>query len=117
MKNIGIVIVVFSLFAFVKTEEQKEPKVKEITFLTSAICEDCKERIEKELNYTKGVIYAELDMESKEVTVKYKTKFLAENDVKKVVANVGYDAGDMKRNEMVFEELPTCCKSPGHCAR
>lgn len=49
--------------------------------------------------------------------MKYKTKFLTEQDVKNVVAGVGYDAGDTKRNEEAFNKLPKCCKSEGHCSR
>jgi copper chaperone CopZ len=39
---------------------------------TSAQCGDCKERIEGKLNQTKGVIYAELNLETKVVEVKFK---------------------------------------------
>ena len=43
---------------------------------TSAQCNDCKERIEGKLNYTKGIKFAELDMETKKVTVKKSRKRL-----------------------------------------
>lgn len=124
MRNIGLLMVMFfTITSFVNAsgntnvkETKENPKVATTTFLTSAVCEDCKERIEKGLNYTKGVIFAELDMDSKKVTVKYKTKFLDETTVKKVVADLGYDAGDMKRNKEAFDNLPKCCQTPGHCS-
>lgn len=121
MKNIGILTLLVAIMSFTNTTEittiAGKAKVETITFLTSAICGECKERIEKELNYTKGVVFAELDLDSKKVTVKYKTKFLDEAGVKKVVSELGYDAGNMKRNETAFNELPKCCQSPGHCSR
>ncbi len=123
MKNIGVLMLLFMMTAFttnaatVVDGKEKSKKVKTVTFLTSAICGECKERIEKGLNYTKGVVFAELNEDTKEVTVKYKTKFLTEADVKAVVTNLGYDAADTKRNEEAFNKLPKCCQSPGHCAR
>lgn len=123
MKNIGLVMMLFMMTAFSATAtavvegKEKAQKVKTVTFLTSAICGECKERIEKALNYTKGIVFAELNEETKEVTVKYKTKLMTEDKVKAVVTNLGYDAAETKRNEEAFNELPKCCQSPGHCAR
>lgn len=96
---------------------QSTPKTKIVKFKTSAICEMCEERIEDALNYTKGVIYAELDDETKVLEVKYKTKFLNAEKVKYAVSQLGYDAGETPRNPEAFEELPKCCKSKGFCKR
>ncbi|MEX1002181.1 MAG: heavy metal-associated domain-containing protein [Crocinitomicaceae bacterium] len=111
MKNsLVLLMILFMGTAFTQT-----PKTKEITFRTSAVCGMCKERIEDGLNYTKGVIFAELDLETKEVTVKYRTKYLTPKEVKQIVADLGYDAGDVPRNKKKFEKLPKCCKSEGFC--
>lgn len=97
--------------------QAQEPKVKSTAFKTSAVCEECKERIEKELNYTKGVIFAELDVETKVLTVKYKTKDINSMQLKLLVSSIGYDAGEVPRDNTAFEKLPKCCKSEGHCGR
>ena len=113
MKNIVLILFLFlgaSTFA-------QTPKTKTIKFKTSAICGSCQERIENTLNYTKGVIFAELDLETKVLTVKYKTKFLNEYQVKGLVAQVGYDAGDVPRDPEAFAALPKCCRSEGFCKR
>ena len=91
-------------------QEKKKTNVSEIK--TSAICGLCKERIEGALNYTKGVVYAELDNDTKVVTVKYKTKKISLEEVKKAITQVGYDADDMKAIPTAVEKLPNCCK-PG----
>ena len=116
------IIGLFALFILASSltsapQFKKEAAVKIISILTSAVCEDCKERIEKELNYTKGVVYSELDIDSKIVTVKFKTSVISEQGVIDVINNLGYDAGESKRNEEAFNKLPKCCKSPGHCSR
>jgi len=114
MKQVIIMLVMFMGFS---ASAQKDPKTKTVKFKTSAICEMCEERIEDALNYTKGVVYAELDMETKVLEVKYKTKFLNAEKVKYAVSMAGYDAGETPRNQKAFEALPKCCKSEGHCKR
>lgn len=112
-------ILTLSLMFFVSQTfaQKEEPKTQTISFKVSAICHDCKERIEKELNYTKGIIFAELDLDTKIVTVKFKSKILNQDLVKGIVSKIGYDAGEVPRDPKAFEKLPKCCKSEGHCKR
>lgn len=118
MKNINMKhLFAFCLILFVGTSFAQEPKVKKVSFLTSAVCGECKERIEDKLNYTKGIIYAELDEDTKILTIKFKTKVLNSMQIKGIVSNIGYDAGEVPRNKKAFTELPKCCRSAGHCER
>ena len=64
MRTLGFIMLFLVTASFVG-KPKAEKKVEVTTFLTSAICGECKERIEKELNYTKGVVYAELNMDTK----------------------------------------------------
>jgi copper chaperone CopZ len=111
MKNLGlfILMLMFTGFGFSQSEE--------VQIKTSAQCEMCKDRIEDKLNYTKGVKYAELDVDSKVLTVKYNTKKLSKVDVKNLVADLGYNADDVKRNETAHSKLPGCCKSSATTAK
>lgn len=89
---------------------QKEPTKLEKTFLTSAVCSDCKDRIESKLNYTKGVVFAELDVPTKMLTVKWKPKKISEAEIKNIVSNVGYSIGDVPANLESTLKLPACCQ-------
>ena len=91
-----------------------QKKFEEVIIQTSAQCGDCKERIESKLNYTKGVIFAELELESKKVTVKYKTKFITLLEIKKAIASIGYSADEIKAKEEDVLKLPKCCQPGGH---
>lgn len=82
-------------------------------FKTSAECNSCKKRIEEKLNYTKGVKFAELDVPSKVLTVKFKTDQISEADLKKVVAELGYDIDEVKADKKAYDDLPKCCKVGG----
>lgn len=103
------------MIAFVGITYAQDTKTKTVKIKTSAICEMCKERIEDELNYTKGVVFAELDLETKVVTVKFKTKHLNGEIIKGIISKVGYNAGEVPRDPKAFEALPKCCKTEGQC--
>ena len=111
MKNILMILMV----VFVGITYAQEPKTKTVKIKTSAICEMCKDRIEEELNYTKGVVFAELDVETKVVTVKFKTKHLNGELIKGIISKIGYNAGEVPRDPEAFANLPKCCQSEGHC--
>lgn len=89
-----------------------QKKVETITFSTAAQCEMCKERIEKELVYTKGIKFAELDMETKDLTVTYKTRKISKQEIKNIVLNLGYDVDGEQGNQENYQNLPKCCKKP-----
>lgn len=108
MKN--LVVLVFALFTLTAFGQNK---VEEIVIHTSAECGSCKERLEGKLNYTKGIMFADLDIPSKDLTVKYKTKKISLEEIKKIISETGYDADDVKANSKAYEALPQCCKVNG----
>ena len=91
-----------------------QKKIEEAVIQTSAQCGDCQERIESKLNYTKGVVFAELDLESKKVTVRYKTKSISLQEIKQAIASIGYSADDVKAKEEDVLKLPKCCQPGEH---
>jgi copper chaperone CopZ len=106
-KVLGILMV---LVAFNMSAQESKPKTEIITIQTSALCGECKERIEHKLNYTKGISFADLNLDNKVLTVKYKTKYLTAKAVKQIVADLGYHAGDVERKAEAFKALPACCR-------
>jgi copper chaperone CopZ len=81
---------------------------------TSAQCGDCKERIETALNQSKGVVYAELNLETKVVDVKFKPAKTNKEALQMVLVNIGYQADDRKANPEALKALPLCCQPGGH---
>lgn len=113
MKKYILIIVSLVTMQFVSGQEAtKGKKVETIEIQTSAICEDCKERIENALNYTKGVVFAELNNETKKVTVKYKINVISPLQIKQKITEIGYDADELKAKNEGFQKLPMCCR-PG----
>lgn len=91
-----------------------EPVKQKVTIQTNAQCGDCRERIEGELNFTKGIIFAELNLETKEVTIKYNSKKITPDEIRQKIAEIGYAADDVKPVKEAQAELPKCCQPGGH---
>lgn len=110
--KLKIVIIAASLcFAFVQVKGQKvETKTDTLNIQTSAKCNDCKERLEHNISFEKGVTFVELDNETKVLTIVYKTKKIDEKKLKTAVTKVGYDADEMMADKKAHDRLPACCQ-------
>lgn len=107
MKSL-ILSVAFVLIATFSFGQSK--KIAEVQFQTSAKCGMCKQRIERDLGLTKGVESAELDLETKIVSVKYKTKKTTSEDIQTAITMIGYDADKMVADQKSHDRLPGCCQ-------
>jgi periplasmic mercuric ion binding protein len=106
----NVLVMVFALLTLTAFGQKK---VEEIVIQTSAECGSCKERLEGKLNYTTGIKFAELDVPTKNLTVKYSTSKISLDEIKKIISDLGYDADDVKANPEAYEALPQCCKVNG----
>lgn len=109
MNRLTLFLTLASLF-FAITGLRAEDGDKEVKIKTSAICEMCKARIERNLAFEKGVKEADLDVKTKVVTIKYNPK---KTDVAKLKANImktGYDADEVVADPAGYAKLPSCCK-------
>jgi mercuric ion binding protein len=105
-----LVIFLSLLFVGYSFSQEKKPTV---TIKTNSECGDCKDRIEGKLNYTKGIVFAELDYKTKLLTVKYNSKKITLDQIRKIVSEIGYDADDVKAVESAQKALPLCCQPGG----
>lgn len=102
---------------FLAMAQQKPIETAEgnkVVIKTSAICEMCKEAIEYDLAFEKGIKSAELNLETKEVTVVYNAKKTSDEVIRKRITMVGYHADTLKRDPIAYNKLPFCCKDGGH---
>lgn len=92
-----------------------KPKTETIKIKTSAICEMCKETIEKKLAFTKGVVDVSVDLDSKDkiTTVIFNPNKTNADKIRKAIAEVGYDADGVLAIPAGYEKLPDCCKKGG----
>lgn len=108
MKNILFLLSILFITSAVQAQKTEEVQIK-----TSAECGSCKDRLEGKLNYVDGIRFAELDVETKMLTVKFKPATISLEEIKKMITELGYDADDMRANPEAVEKLPACCKPGG----
>lgn len=106
MKQVMFVFAMFWASQVVVAQTTTE----EVKIKTSAVCGMCKKTIEKDLAYEKGVVSSELDVESKELTVKYNPQKTNPAKIKKAVTKIGYDADELPAKPKAYKKLPECCK-------
>src|SRR6516162_7548445 len=73
---------------------QENKKTAEIQIKTSAVCDMCKETIEKHLSFEKGIKKTDLDTKTKILTVVYNPNKITPEQIRAAVSKAGYDADD-----------------------
>jgi len=112
IKNYGFIIIIISIFISSVAFTQEVNKETTVEIKTSAQCEMCKDRIEEALAFEKGIIKAELNMETKIVEVTFKTNKTDSGKIKEAITKVGYDADEVNADKKAYDKLPACCKKP-----
>ena len=80
------------------------------TIYVNGLCGMCKDRIEEAAVKVRGVISANWEVESHELTVKTKTSRFKEDNLHEAVANVGHDTKLIKASDEAYDALHACCK-------
>ena len=109
----SIVIMLITLFAAGQLAFAKSVVTK---FKVEGQCGECKERIEKALD-VKGISFAEWDKNTKMLTIRYNDARFSEDDIHKMVSDLGYSTSKKPANKVAEAKLPGCCQPGKHkCA-
>lgn len=111
LASITIVLLSVLFLSPAKLSAQKS-KLDTVKIKTSAECDMCKTKLETELGRSKGVKSANLDLGTRVVTVVYNASKTNPDKIRTIIANIGYDADDVKANNRAQKKLPDCCQ-PG----
>lgn len=106
MKSSKIVFALFFLFSLGANAQS----FKEETFKVYGNCSMCKTKIEKAALGTKGVMQARWNSDNELLTITYKPKKVALDNVKKNIAAIGYDTDEFRAPDEVYENLHWCCQ-------
>ena len=60
--------------------------------------------------YEKGVKAAQLDVDTKVLTVVYQPEKTSPDKIRRAVANAGYDADSVLAEPRAYQRLPDCCQ-------
>lgn len=105
MKNLFLLLVLCLVMAGFTP-----PRTETVRIKTSAICEMCKERIEKSLLLLRGVKDADLNLDDKTVTVSYLPKKVSVEEIREKIRQTGYDADGSPADQKAHDRLPACCR-------
>jgi len=105
----GIVFIIAIAFSIIAKAQTDTIRIK-----TSAICDQCKERIEHDLSFEKGIKSNVMNLDTKEVTVVYNSQKTNPEKIRLAITKIGYDADSLKADAKAYGKLPECCQAPGH---
>jgi len=109
----GLIISFSLMFLITYGSYSQEKKQVEIKVKTSAICIQCKERIEQGMAYEKGVRDIVLDVDSKIATITYNPAKTTPVEIRNAISKLGYDADTIAADKDAYAKLPSCCKKNG----
>ncbi|RYY49071.1 MAG: copper chaperone [Chitinophagaceae bacterium] len=115
MKSLQLLFV--ALLGFVLTAGAQSKTVDKATISTPGIqCDMCKKKIETYLMRQDGIKAVKVDVKKKAVGVQWITDRTNIENIKTMIANLGYDADDVTKEESAYKKLPPCCKIPSPVA-
>lgn len=111
MKNFAwILAVVLSTSTMAQSTKKK---VETVEIQTSAVCDMCKELIvDKTLAFEKGLKFAEMDVETGVLTVRYRNDKTSLDHIRNVISKLGYAADSVRPEMDAYNNLHFCCKKP-----
>ncbi len=90
----------------IKIHDDKETN----SFKVYGNCGMCKKTIEGALKDVKGIDKADWNRETKMIEVVYHTHDISLDEIKKKIAEVGYDTKEFRATEKIYNNLPGCCQ-------
>ncbi len=112
IKNTFVIISLLLLPAFAISSNKKTETIviKTTIYCDHCLqCESCGDRIKKELPYIKGVTFAKFDDMAMTFTITFNTGKTTPEKIRQAIANIGYDADDIKANPKALEKFDACC--------
>jgi len=108
---LSAMIIVFATLSMQAQDKKKSKKeIVTVEIQTSAVCGQCKDRLEHDMAFEKGVKSVELNDKTKVLTIRYKEGKNTKENLKIAVTKIGYDADEMPANLKAYNNLPACCK-------
>lgn len=109
MRNIFLGMMLLFVTLSIQAQDKKNKNAK-YDVEVNGNCEQCKKRIEKAAFSVPGVKSADWHMDDHMLHLIINEEKCSLTDVKKAIAKIGHDAGDIKADDDVYDKLHSCCK-------
>ena len=110
MKYLQLTFLSFLLFCATGMAQQKTSG-KAVISTPGMYTEECKAKIEQSLFKQYGIVAYKADLKKKNVAVTWLTDRTDIEQIKTMIANVGFDADDVTAEETAFKRLSPACKT------
>ena len=105
MNKLKVICITIAMFTAVSLNAQKTEKWSNVTIQTNGTCQACKDKIEKNLAFEKGVKDVNYDLATAKVKVTYDPKKTTDDNLRAAIVKLGYTA-DAPTNQ------PKSCNQP-----
>ena len=106
-----VTLSLFLLVAFCASSYAQQKAIQKAVIQTPGVqCEACKTRIENYVGHEYGVSSVKADYKRHTVTVTWYTDRTNIENIKTALANLGYDADDVTKDEDAYKKLPITCQ-------
>lgn len=106
-------LITILLAFFIGSSVSAQKDTEQLAILSSTVCDMCKETIEKELIYEKGVKKVSVDLATSTVHVEYDAKKNTPENLRAALIKLGYAADGTPGDAKAFAKLPACCQKEG----
>ena len=106
----AMIVAFLVIFSVNMNAQEKKKNSETVEIKSSVICGMCKEKVEKELAFEKGVKAIDVNLKTQIVTVTFNPKKTDKEKIKVAITKIGYDADDLIADEKAYSKLPACCK-------
>ncbi len=106
----SIIISIGLVFLLSNGSYSQDKKTVGLKIKTSAVCGECKNRIEKGMAYEKGIKDVHLNVKTKIATVRYNPIQTTPAVIRMAISKLGYDADTIPADQIAYQKLPACCK-------
>ncbi len=110
MKAISLSLLAVFCMVSVSFAQYQKVSGKAVIQTPTVQCETCKDRVEFFLGRQYGVTSVRVNTRQKTTTVTWLNDRTNLENIKVFIANMGFDADDIEREESAFKRLPKECK-------
>ena len=93
--QLRLVLLMALLFGALTAAEAKPSNRAVVTFSVEIDCESCKQKIERNLSYEKGILNLEVSVKENTVIVTYNTAKTNVQKIKDALKKIGYEATEL----------------------
>ncbi|HNW61321.1 MAG TPA: heavy-metal-associated domain-containing protein [bacterium] len=115
MKKLTLFLFIMAAFIACSKQHEHDGSMKPghaMISLPTIQCETCVATIEAAVKKVAGVTAISIDLKGKMAHVQYDAAKTDQRKIEMAIADAGYDANDVKRNEAAHAKLPACCQTP-----